>query len=201
LDVFQEAEMLRKVPMFGGFSAAELKLLAFTSRLLKFAPGDVLMQRGDPADCAYVILEGEAEVIGKTSAGEFVVAVTGVNACVGEMGVLTDPAVGHRSRARSGHGAAHHRRGVPASRQRESGRRPARDAPAELAARQRNAGQRNPAGAAARRRGARGPPRHLTLAAPLSRSTRRSAAAEATRGHRDREDASGGGSYAAPATR
>ena len=28
--------------------------------------------------------------IGKTSAGEFVVAVTGVNACVGEMGVLTD---------------------------------------------------------------------------------------------------------------
>jgi CRP/FNR family transcriptional regulator, cyclic AMP receptor protein len=90
LDVFQEAEMLRKVPMFGGFSAAELKLLAFTSRLLKFAPGDILMQRGDPADCAYVILEGEAEVIGKTSAGEFVVAVTGVNACVGEMGVLTD---------------------------------------------------------------------------------------------------------------
>jgi len=82
--------MLRKVPMFGGLSPAELKLLAFTSRLLRFAPGDILMRKGDRADCAYVILEGEVEIMGQTSAGEFVVAVMGVNAAVGEMGVLTD---------------------------------------------------------------------------------------------------------------
>ena len=75
MDVFQEAEMLRRVPFFGGLDSAKLKLLAFTSRALKFAPGEDLMRKGDSADSAYVILEGEVEIMGETSAGEFVVAV------------------------------------------------------------------------------------------------------------------------------
>jgi CRP/FNR family transcriptional regulator, cyclic AMP receptor protein len=58
VDVSQEAEMLRNVPLFSGLSAAELKLLAFTSQVHCFAPGETLMRQGDPADCAYVILEG-----------------------------------------------------------------------------------------------------------------------------------------------
>jgi CRP-like cAMP-binding protein len=90
VDVSQEAEMLRKVPLFSGLSASELKLLAFTSQLQCFAPGDVLMRHGDRADCAYVVLEGEVEVLGQTSSGEFVVAVLGPNAVAGEVGILTD---------------------------------------------------------------------------------------------------------------
>lgn len=90
MDVTQEAEMLRKVPLFSGLSASELKLLAFTSQLHCFAPGETLMRQGDPADCAYVILEGEVEVLGRTSSGDFVVAVLGRNAVPGEIGVLTD---------------------------------------------------------------------------------------------------------------
>lgn len=90
MDVTQEAEMLRKVPLFSGLSASELKLLAFTSELHCFAIGDVLMRQGDPADCAYVILEGEADVLAETKGGEFVIAVLGPNAVPGEIGVLTD---------------------------------------------------------------------------------------------------------------
>lgn len=90
MDVFQEAEMLRKVPLFSGLSPAELKLLAFTSSVLHFGPGEMLMRLGEAADCAYVILEGEVEILGETSAGEFVIAVQGRNAMIGEMGVLTD---------------------------------------------------------------------------------------------------------------
>jgi CRP/FNR family transcriptional regulator, cyclic AMP receptor protein len=90
VDVTQEAEMLRKVPLFSGLSASELKLLAFTSQLHCFAPGETLMCQGDPADCAYVILEGEVEVLGRTSSGDFVIAVLGRNAVPGEIGVLTD---------------------------------------------------------------------------------------------------------------
>ena len=90
MDVTQEAEMLRKVPLFSGLSASELKLLAFTSELRCFGIGDVLMRQGDPADCAYVMLEGEAEVLTETKSGEFVVAVLGPNAVPGEIGVLTD---------------------------------------------------------------------------------------------------------------
>jgi CRP-like cAMP-binding protein len=89
-DCAHEAEMLRKVPLFSGLSTSELKLLAFASQQLSFAPGETLMRQGDPADCAYVILEGEVDVLGTTSAGEFVVAVLGPNLIVGEIGVLTD---------------------------------------------------------------------------------------------------------------
>lgn len=82
--------MLRNVPLFSGLSTSELKLLAFTSPQVSFASGEILIRRGDPADCAYVILDGEVEVLGATSAGEFVIAVLGRNAMPGEIGILTD---------------------------------------------------------------------------------------------------------------
>ena len=101
MDVFQEAEMLRKVPFFGGLDPAKLKLLAFTSRALKFAPGEALMRKGDPAENAYVILEGEVEILGETPAGEFVVAVVGRNQLQGEMGVITNTPRGATVRAKT----------------------------------------------------------------------------------------------------
>lgn len=90
MDVSQEAEMLRKVPLFSGLSASELKLLAFTSELHCFAPGETLMRQGDPADCAYVVLEGEVDIVAETGSGDFVIAVLGRNSVPGEIGVLTD---------------------------------------------------------------------------------------------------------------
>ena len=90
MDVAREAEMLQNVPLFSSLSAPERKLLAFTSELHCFAPGEALMRVGEPADCAYVILEGEVEVLGTTSAGEFVIATLGRNSMPGEIGVLTD---------------------------------------------------------------------------------------------------------------
>jgi CRP-like cAMP-binding protein len=93
--------MLRKVPFFGGLDPAKLKLLAFTSRALKFAQGEALMRKGDPAENAYVILEGEVEILGETPAGEFVVAVVGANQLQGEMGVITNTPRGATVRART----------------------------------------------------------------------------------------------------
>jgi len=101
VDVFQEAEMLRRVPFFGGLDSAKLKLLAFTSRALKFAPGEDLVKKGGAADSAYVILAGEAEVVGETSSGEFVIAVLGSNALIGEMGVIRNVPRGLTVRAKS----------------------------------------------------------------------------------------------------
>ena len=89
MDVFQEAEMLRKVPFFGGLDPTKLKLLAFTSRAVRFAPGEIVMRVGEAADSAYVIIEGEVEILGGTEAGEFVIGVVGRNALIGEMGVIT----------------------------------------------------------------------------------------------------------------
>jgi CRP-like cAMP-binding protein len=89
VDVHQEAEMLRMVPFFEGLDRAKLKLLAFTSASLKFAPGEIIVRQGAPGDSAYVILDGEVEIFRETSAGEHLLSVMGRNALVGEMGVLT----------------------------------------------------------------------------------------------------------------
>ena len=100
MDVFQEAEMLRKVPFFGGLDPAKLKLLAFTSRAARFGAGEPLMTRGEASDSAYVIIEGEVEVLGETPKGEFVIGVLGQNALLGEMGIITNAPRGTTVRAK-----------------------------------------------------------------------------------------------------
>ncbi len=67
---------------------AKLKLLAFMSERVGFDPGKRLMRQGDPADAAYLIIEGHAEVIAETPAGPVILATVGANEIVGEMGIL-----------------------------------------------------------------------------------------------------------------
>lgn len=88
MDLLQEAELLRKVPMFARLEPARLKLLAFTSQSLSFSDQEELFKVGDPADCAYVVMEGEVAVMADTAAGEVVAVMLSRNELVGEMGVL-----------------------------------------------------------------------------------------------------------------
>jgi CRP-like cAMP-binding protein len=89
VDLLREAELLRKVPMFSKLDASKLKLLAFTSQLLSFEHGELLFKFGDPADCAYVIMSGEVEVLADTHEGEIVATTLGANDLCGEMAVLS----------------------------------------------------------------------------------------------------------------
>ncbi|HVF64577.1 MAG TPA: cyclic nucleotide-binding domain-containing protein [Casimicrobiaceae bacterium] len=88
MSVDKEAAQLARVPMFGKLDPARLKLLAFTSRALTFAPGEVLVRVGEPSDSTYLILDGEAEVLGSAGDSEFLIDTVGENALIGEMGVL-----------------------------------------------------------------------------------------------------------------
>jgi CRP-like cAMP-binding protein len=90
MDIEKETESLRNVPMFAKLDPSKLKLLAFTSQSLLFEDGEVLFRLGDRADCAYVIMSGEAEIVAETDAGEFVAGVLGKNELFGEMGILTN---------------------------------------------------------------------------------------------------------------
>ena len=91
MDLLQEAERLRKVPMFSRLEPAKLKLLAFTSENLSFEDGEVLFLEGDPADSAYVIMNGAVEVMMAGPDEEEVVAVTlHRNQLFGEMAVLSN---------------------------------------------------------------------------------------------------------------
>ncbi len=59
----QEFELLRRVPFFAEIEPAKLKLLAFMSERVGFDAGKLIVRQGDPADAAYLIIDGEAEVV------------------------------------------------------------------------------------------------------------------------------------------
>ena len=92
LSLHEEAEHLRRVPMFSRLEASKLKLLAFTSESLTFEDGELLFRRGDPADCAYVIMEGAVDVLSDTDDGVMVATTLRANELFGELGVITNEA-------------------------------------------------------------------------------------------------------------
>ena len=86
----EEVEVLRRVPLFARIDPAKLKLLAFTSERLVFPSGSELFRQGDPGDAAYIILDGEADILVDSSEGEIVVAEVGRHEFVGEVAILID---------------------------------------------------------------------------------------------------------------
>ncbi len=86
-----EVELLRRIPLFAHMAPARLKLLAFASERISFAPGELMGRQGDPGDAVYVILTGSAEVVIELEDGsERKVAELGESAVIGEVAVLAD---------------------------------------------------------------------------------------------------------------
>ncbi|MEM7225080.1 MAG: cyclic nucleotide-binding domain-containing protein [Pseudomonadota bacterium] len=86
----QEVEILRQIPLFANIDTAKLKLMCFASERLAFKPGQVLFKQGDSGDAAYIVIDGEAEVIAETPAGPVSVATLGRNDIIGEIAILCD---------------------------------------------------------------------------------------------------------------
>ena len=80
----EEVEALRSVPLFAKIEPSKLKLLAFTSERLTFPAGGELFHEGDQGDAAYIILDGQADVVVDTPTGELAVAQVGKNDFVGD---------------------------------------------------------------------------------------------------------------------
>lgn len=89
MDIQRETEVLAKVPLFSKLDQSKLKLLAFTSELQIFEDGEVVVREGDAADCTYVILDGEADIVVRTDGHEIIVGTLKDNQLLGELGVLT----------------------------------------------------------------------------------------------------------------
>ncbi len=86
----EEVEALRNIPLFAKIDASKLKLLAFTSERVSYDPGKDLFKQGDPGDAAYIILDGEADIIVDTPGGELVVASMKKYDFVGDIAILCD---------------------------------------------------------------------------------------------------------------
>jgi CRP-like cAMP-binding protein len=86
----EEVDLLRQVPLFANVATSKLKLLAFASERMCFAPGQEICREGDAGDSAFVIIDGDADVVVSSSSGPITVAKLGRNAFVGEIAILTD---------------------------------------------------------------------------------------------------------------
>ena len=86
----EEVKLLRNIPLFANIEPSKLKLLAFTSERLSFDADEVLFEQGDVGDAAYIIVEGQAQVIVTTPSGPMTVATLDHNAIIGEIAILCD---------------------------------------------------------------------------------------------------------------
>jgi CRP-like cAMP-binding protein len=90
MSLAKDVEVLRSIPIFAKIEPAKLKLLAFTSERLEFMDGDEVCHQGDFGDAAYIILDGQADVLVDTPNGALKVAMVGKNDIIGEIAILCD---------------------------------------------------------------------------------------------------------------
>lgn len=62
--VLRRAEVLRKADIFSRATVEELLHLAAISREVRFAGGDQIFRRGEPADAIYILIGGRVELEG-----------------------------------------------------------------------------------------------------------------------------------------
>ncbi|WP_132294875.1 cyclic nucleotide-binding domain-containing protein [Marinobacterium mangrovicola] len=75
--------------MFAKVDISKLKLLAFTSQLLTCKPGEVLIKVNDPSDCVYLVMDGELEILSKTTCGREQSIIRQRGDLIGEIAVIS----------------------------------------------------------------------------------------------------------------
>jgi CRP-like cAMP-binding protein len=90
MNLNEEVEVLKGVPLFSKIEPAKLKLIAFTSERMTYGSGQEVCHQGDPGDAMYVILGGAADVLIDTNTGPLRVAELKKNGFFGETAILCD---------------------------------------------------------------------------------------------------------------
>ena len=90
MDLAEETDLLRKIPMFAKMETSRLKLLAFASEIVSFQHGDIVFNSGDSADYAYVIMDGAVDIITETDSGPVVTDTLRQNQLIGELCLLNN---------------------------------------------------------------------------------------------------------------
>src|SRR4029078_6561808 len=90
MNLNEEVEILKKVPLFSKGEPARLKLIAFTGERVTYGTGQEVCHQGEPGDAMYVILGGVADVLIDTPAGQIRVAQLSKNGFFGETAILCE---------------------------------------------------------------------------------------------------------------
>jgi signal transduction histidine kinase len=92
---------LRTVPLFADLPERDLARICADVTERKLGAGEVLFEEGDPGDAAYVVVDGDVEVLMQTGTRDAVVAVRGVGDVIGEGALLRSAPRSATARARA----------------------------------------------------------------------------------------------------
>ncbi len=89
-DLARKVDALRSAPMFSTLKRKQLRLLAFGARWYSAHPGEYVFHKNDdPTDGAYMVIEGEADLLlPQEGAEDTLIATVGAGALVGELGLI-----------------------------------------------------------------------------------------------------------------
>ena len=102
MSLTKDVEVLRNILLFAKVEPDQTEAAGVHQRTLEYMSGDELFRQGDYGDAAYIILEGEADVLVDTPKA-VKVATLGKNDIIGEIAVLCDvprTAMGRAARSR-----------------------------------------------------------------------------------------------------
>jgi len=88
MSVRASAETLRSLPLFAACDDAHLHVLAFAGERVDFAIGEHIVIEGKRADSAYLILDGEANIISRNQYGEAEVETAVPGTFIGETAMV-----------------------------------------------------------------------------------------------------------------
>ena len=81
-------DLLKGVPLFAGLPEDDLRAICEGSEEVILEPGQQLFAEGDVGDRAYVIVEGEVEVVKQSADRDVLLAVRGSGDVIGEMALI-----------------------------------------------------------------------------------------------------------------
>lgn len=82
--------VLKKVPLFAGLDAEEIKGIVAKTSIVHVEPGVEVFSDGSPGDAMYVVIVGEVEIVKEVpTGGGRVLATLGSRSVFGEMSLLT----------------------------------------------------------------------------------------------------------------
>lgn len=81
-------DFLSSQPLFSGLSEQDLNWLADQVQPVEIKSGELLIEEGDPGDSAYIVMEGEFEIIKKSDQREIVIGLREPGAVIGEMALI-----------------------------------------------------------------------------------------------------------------
>lgn len=90
MTIDDEVSVMRRIPLFSGIEARELRRLAGICHRMRFDAGQTLFRQGDEGDAAYVVIGGKADIVVETQAGAALIAQVGGGEVIGELAVLCD---------------------------------------------------------------------------------------------------------------